>query len=273
MNTNAKNQTGNAVAYGEYFRHFALVPANDEVTRKRAYAVRHAVFCKEKGWRDVATETDRFDAVARHALLVDREHGTDIGTARVVVPTSAGGRDAVMPTQELTRAPVAWDIDVVSHAVEVSRICILGSFRRQGRDNQLTAAKEMCGMTLLLPLGLFQFVIRVALQSGRPMLLGLMTQAFLRQLTRVGIHFVPIDAPIELEGLRYPCLLPDLLTMFDDMRRINRCAWEIVSNCGELHEQALAVRAASGVITLPRVLGMLPEERVWRARSADTKKT
>lgn len=217
-------------------------------------------------------ETDRFDAVSRHVLLVDKQTGSDVGTVRVIVPPSdaVAGDDAVLPIQELTSAPIIRNPDVIANAVEISRTCIIGAYRsgrREGQRDENSSAQTQGGTppsreltridSFMLPLGLFQFSARTALKTGRLTILTLMTRAFQRQLWRLGIQLTPVGAPVNLYGLRYPCLQPDLSVMFETMYRTHRGAWVIVSNHGELHDLALNLHASIDTAPIHRVHNFL----------------
>lgn len=235
--------------FNRYFKNFGLEEANSDSQRERAYAIRHAVFCQEKTWMPTSPdslETDHFDASSRHTLLIDRNSGEDIGTLRVIVPPSRNEHPtgASLPIQNMSQAPLIHDSSIVRNAVEASRTCILRKYRTSDqRSNDIPISRTMNIINsidlMFLPLGLFQFSARIALRNQRPMILTLITRAFHRQLERLGIVFIPVGPPINLSGQRFPCLLPNLATMFDCMYKAHRGAWAIVSNNGELHDLSL----------------------------------
>lgn len=232
-----------------------MLEANTPHLRKRAYQVRFDVFGREKRWEDEGQqaydERDEYDAAARHGLLVERGEGLDIGTVRVVIPGTGSPQRFAMPIQSHISGGLLNDTDIVAIVCEASRFCVVEDYRRRFAESLfsigMTGGSSDPGkrrerrVLPFAPLALIQFIIRCALEERRPVVSALMEPFLIGMLSKFGILFLPIAPPVEFRGTRYPCVLSDVLNMFERMRTTQPLVWEVVTDGGVLHDLALEV--------------------------------
>src|SRR5689334_424586 len=78
-----------AEAMSFFDQQFTVESADTPEIARRAYHVRHQVYCIECGYEESrgGAEVDEFDAHARHVILQSRSNGQVVGTVRLVLPS------------------------------------------------------------------------------------------------------------------------------------------------------------------------------------------
>src|SRR6266566_162553 len=78
-----------------YCQHFAVVRADTPTLLDQVCRLRYQVYCIENQFEDAnqhrnGREMDQHDATSAHILLLHRNSGTAVGTARIIMPQLAG---------------------------------------------------------------------------------------------------------------------------------------------------------------------------------------
>lgn len=183
--------------------------AFDDEDKNRVYALRHDVYCRELGFEpvDVAQgiEKDAFDESAIHCLVEHRASATDVGCARLVLPSS----DCRSPLYRMpieTRYGDIFDSPSQSPACfprheicEISRVAIIGPYRslKKGAD-----AGRPPTLNPLLRMGIFLSVLALGRVTGRRHGFALMEPSLPRLLTFAGFRFDRISRDIHFNGRR-----------------------------------------------------------------------
>ena len=194
--------------------HLATTPA----LRKRAYALRHAVFRRELDYRmhedpDAHLEYDEHDTASLIVLLEHRASGIPAGCVRLV-PALTDGPDA------LRRLPLeAHCRDSLTHPTlhperlprdrlcEISRLAISPAFRHRAetRDHSaapsLFPAEERAGFALI-GVGLFLAATALVGLAGRHHVFAMMQHRLPRRLAIHGLRFTCVGEPVTFHGLR-----------------------------------------------------------------------
>jgi N-acyl-L-homoserine lactone synthetase len=188
----------------------------DEVFR-----LRYQVYCLEKGFEPGCNnkEIDEFDSRAGHVLLVHRESGEPIGTARVVPSGPSAGL----------------------HGLPMTSICAPGLMRHlppltTGEISRFAVSKQRrisCRAGMMVRLGLMQGILRLSTTMGLTHWCAIMEPTLLRLLQMSAIHFSPIGPLVNYHGLRQPaCLNIDVAL---ERGRIEQPeAWNYVTLAGTL---------------------------------------
>src|ERR1700761_2809295 len=118
-----------------YNRAFRTLRARTPEMVRVAQTIRYQVYCLERKFENAAehancVESDAFDAMAIHGLVLHGPTSDAIGTARLILPRHAPGG---MPIQGLLRQNnlSAEDHFPVETTAEVSRFAISNEFRRR----------------------------------------------------------------------------------------------------------------------------------------------
>jgi acyl-homoserine lactone synthase len=159
-----------------------VTPENEHLYRdemEQAYRLRHQVFVKEMGWKNLAKpdgrEIDQFDnKYAVHMLYI--EESKVLGYQRFLPTTRPHLLSEIMPELCEVERPTG------AHIWEWTRFCVERSRREQGRavcpitNMLLTAAVEWameCGITKLIIQTNPSWILRMVQLHFRPMPLGL----------------------------------------------------------------------------------------------------
>jgi N-acyl-L-homoserine lactone synthetase len=134
-------------------------------------------------------EYDEFDEHSAHVVLVSRQSGAVMGTARLVLPLPAGSGIS-FPLQQVCRVPLPADMPMQTTA-DVSCFAL-----RQDRSFNTSA---------LMRLGLVQGLIRASTEFGLTHWCAIMEPSLLRLLGMTGLHFIPIGPLVEYRGPGQPC--------------------------------------------------------------------
>lgn len=215
------------ISYQAYWRTFDVVPALDNSMKKRVFALRYEVYCLENRFLDAekypdGLEMDRFDERALHFLLIHRESGADIGTARLILPDHR--RPLIsFELQRVCDDPLLQLGSRMMGMAELSRFCMKSAFRRRAADGYLlpsyhspdAADRENRARTLpflrrhvpYAPLGLLAASFKAALDGGAHGCLTALEPKHLPCLRALGLEVCGLGPPVELHGLQQPCLI------------------------------------------------------------------
>ncbi|MBL8482214.1 MAG: PEP-CTERM/exosortase system-associated acyltransferase [Rhodocyclaceae bacterium] len=206
---------------GENFKkYFEVLPAFTPELKQETFRIRHSVYCEELGYEAVRTdgvETDHYDAHSIH-LLLRTGSSTPVGCIRLVRPDPQQP-DQLMPFEKtcaavLDRAHIDPAKCDRQHVAEVSRLAVLGSFRkRKGEGNTPVALSDRDfgapGMPRFpyIPVGLYTAMFLVAAESGLHTLFVLTEPRLARHLSALGIKLTQIGGPVQHRGTRIPSVL------------------------------------------------------------------
>jgi len=198
---------------------FSVIIADEPELVEAACRLRYQVYCLERGFEpgNNGIETDEFDTHARHVLLVHRETGETIGTARVI-PSSATHGVGGLP---------------------MSRVCAPGLLRHlpsytTGEVSRFAISKcrrMSCHTTALVRLGLMQGVVRSSIELGLTHWCAIMEPTLLRLLRMSSIRFRPVGPLVEYHGLRQPAWL-EIDDVLGHARYEQPDAWNYVTCSG-----------------------------------------
>ena len=256
-----------AVSEG-YRRYFTVVPALTGDLRTRNYRLRHQVYCRELGFEPVRPddlECDEFDARSLHCLVQSAASGQDVGCARLILldPKQPEG---LLPLEiacaaTIDRSLVAALADERSQIAEISRLAVIGSYRRrQGEQDRPISLSEADFGTSdrprqpYLALAVYLSLIALARQYGVSILLVLTEHRLAINLARLGVNLRQIGQPVDHRGIRIPSLLV-VEQVIDGMGAPLRALFELIS-----HElcQGIQAAGASAVRANHHPLGVAP---------------
>ncbi|MBL8472283.1 MAG: PEP-CTERM/exosortase system-associated acyltransferase [Rhodocyclaceae bacterium] len=206
---------------GENFKkYFEVLPAFTPELKEATYRIRHSVYCEELGYESVRTEgveTDTYDPHSVH-LLLRTISGMPVGCIRLVRPDPDEPHD-LLPFEKtcaavLDRARIDPAKTDRAHIAEVSRLAVLGSFRkRKGEANTPVALSDRDfgapGMPRFpyIPVGLYTAMFLVAADIGLHTLFVLTEPRLARHLSALGIKLTQIGGPVQHRGTRIPSVL------------------------------------------------------------------
>jgi N-acyl-L-homoserine lactone synthetase len=183
--------------------------------------LRYQVYSLERGFEPGhnGLETDAYDSLASHVLLVHRVSGEPIGTVRVIPPSER------LPVKEFPMAHVCAKgllDDLPAHTTgEISRFAV-SKARRMG-----------CGASSMVRLGLMRGVLSASIDLGLTHWCAIMEPVLLRLLQRNAIHFAGVGPPVDYHGLRQPAYA-DIGRVLGRTRFEQRKYWEYVTMDGTL---------------------------------------
>lgn len=233
-----------------YRSYFDVVHAERIEQRRQAYRLRYQVYCLENEFESReehqdGLEHDSYDDISEHILLQYRGTGEIAGTARLIIPGLAPGKDAATLPMEYVcsgHAIVSRIAESTGQVAEVSRFAISKLFRRRLGESQSPFAigtdkedGDAQGRRIIphITLGLIQGLVRMSREHEVRRWCALMEPALLRLLGRLGIHFLPVGPMVRYHGKRLPCYI-DLAEMFEVMLDERPDVWEVVTDQGRL---------------------------------------
>ncbi|HUC08856.1 MAG TPA: PEP-CTERM/exosortase system-associated acyltransferase [Stellaceae bacterium] len=213
---------------GTYTRYFDVVRADTPDRLDLAYRLRYQVYCVENQYEDsgrcpYGREIDEDDDRSVHTLLIHRQSGTAVGTARLILPQTDGERQ--LPIQRILGPAerVKFQRLPLDRTGEVSRFAISKEFRRRRDDGRYPDGgypypPSGCysAERRLLPhitFGLLRGILRICREYEVSVIAALVEPALWRILSRLGLDFGRLGPLVEHHGVRQPCVAPlvDLL--------------------------------------------------------------
>lgn len=178
--------------------------ADTPASLREAQALRHRVFCLERGifaaTPGQTVDCDEFDHRAQHVLLRRCGDRQVVATARVVPGSAEHGANS-LPMQRYCGPSLFRTVDMDAIG-EISRFAI----SKQARG-------EACGSGALLRLGLLRGILQASQESGLTHWCALMESSLLRLLHATGVHFGHLGDMVQAYGWRQPCIARIDLTL------------------------------------------------------------
>lgn len=205
-----------------------VVLADTPAVLARVHRLRYQIYCQDKGFENpdlqlVGMEQDRYDEFSLQSLVLDDHTGADLGAVRLVLPNDTVG----LPSYHL--APdVAKVMDTAfprATTAEASRF-----LRAAGSGGQGELGSAMETMALMAA------IVRMSAHAGMTHVLALVTAPMLRLLKLYRLHFEPVTAPVEFNGLRYPAIF-DLASGLARVRDERPEVWRILTAGGMFYAQ------------------------------------
>lgn len=222
---------------------FRIMTADTPDLLERVHRLRYQVYCIENAFEDPEAfpdglETDAYDLVAVHSLMVDRHSDADVGAVRVVLPRP-GALECSFPVQRVCGDRRLHDprLFPLARTGEVSRFCISKAYRRR---QEVGHAK----------LGLIRAAIAMTLASGLTHWCAVMEPWLLRLLRPLGIVFSPVGPLVEYHGRRQPAVVP-LRAMLERVWRQRPDVWMVITGRGRLWLDLC--RLDGGSVALPDI--------------------
>lgn len=215
-------ETGMSVLnYSESYRqHFKIVPAVSETLRHKHYRLRHEVYCRDLGFEPVnetGLEIDQFDCHSLHCLIQARASGHFVGGARLVLanPRQPNMR---LPFENTCAATLDYHLIASkmlnrSKVAEISRLVILGRYRRLNRNFTVTFSDSHLHENAphlrlpCLPIALYLALLAMAQQAGIETLFLLTERNLASSLEQLGGKLIQVGGPVEHHGTRIPSML------------------------------------------------------------------
>lgn len=192
---------------------FELFLANDMNSASAHHRVRYKVFCQERGFENASVftdhqEKDQWDEHAVRFVVGDRSSNQWVGAYRLIL----GDRDS-FPVEALACGLPEIARDIPRHEIaEISRFCVVKS-----AESSPTWRDRLTGMAdvgfvarpqeNVVNLGLIRGAIYYGLNNNINYMYMLITKAFHRLLSRIGVVFVGEGTAVEHRGQRTPYLV------------------------------------------------------------------
>jgi N-acyl amino acid synthase of PEP-CTERM/exosortase system len=204
-----------------YDSHFDLLRADSPELLDRAYQIRYQVYCVENPFLDPienrnGRETDADDDRSAHLLLIHRQSGEALGTARVIFPDATNVRPLPMERTLDSEGKRVFRQLPRQTTGEVSRFAVCKSFRRRRGEERYadigfnsTQTRSSLAEQRAMPFitfGLLRGIIGICLENGITHVAAVMEPTLIRLLKRFGIDFQLAGSLIEYHGLRQPCM-------------------------------------------------------------------
>ena len=181
--------------------HFEVVLADNDYSRSLHYQVRYQVYCLEEGFENAAKfhtgeERDDWDDQSAHFLVRSKQTNEWVAAMRMVIPESGP-----LPIEGLCDIhPVARPSVSGESAAEISRICVINSYRRQSSEQQSRIQKS------LILKGLLSAAAQFSQENGIPYWYFLTTPGLARIISRLNVQLIKVGTACEHRGTRHPFL-------------------------------------------------------------------
>lgn len=244
--------------YPAYQKAFRIVEAGSDGLREIAFRLRYQIYCVENGMdagdamsasRDL--EKDSYDDHSLHYLLYNKQDDQPVGTVRVVLPRE----DKLLhsfPLQFICDHPLIHMEDRVENFCEVSRLCMVRTFRKRpgdgtilpgyyGQDQDIhaghAATVHIRRVIPFAPLGLLRAAFEGALDRGLTDCICVLGPEQLHSLQHIGLSYRVLGPRLDMGGPQQPVIF-NIKHVFDNMILKNPSCWEIMSDRGRLHLKA-----------------------------------
>jgi N-acyl amino acid synthase of PEP-CTERM/exosortase system len=202
--------------FGQYFN---LVLASTPDTRQVVFRVRGDVYCREFGYERPedcpgGLESDRYDKVSRHCLILHRGSGKPAGCVRLV-QAKAKEEHASLPLERacgesLRNVPFHPENVPEHQRCEISRLAVHTVFRRRPKEqisplgdvNSFDFSEQEKRTFPLLSVALFLAATSLVVRTRRDHVYAMMEPRLARLLRRSGLLFDQISDVMEYHGLR-----------------------------------------------------------------------
>jgi len=202
-------------------QYFEIIPALTEELKYEAYRIRHSVYCEDlqfESSRPDGFETDEYDDHSLHLLIRSIHSDTFIGCTRIIRPP-LNSDDKRLPfekicAQTLNRSSIDPSRLPADKIGEVSRLAIIGSFRRRKGEakSSLSISEEdfenkPAPRFPYISLGLYYGTIEFARMHNIEILFMLTEERLANHFNKLGSKLEFIGGPIEYHGTRFPSMI------------------------------------------------------------------
>ena len=202
-----------------FHQYFTIQQALTEQEQQAFFKMRYRVYCEEFGYEDQSAfskpeETDKFDAVSKHIVIIHNATGRVAAGARLVPGSLETKKVNRLPMEvycapcldQETLALLATERDAIC---EISRLAVDPDFRRRpneksARYGNVNFHDDEKRVFPLLAVALLMGVNTVALDHGWNNVLAMMESFLPRLLRRSGLEFLDAGVPMEYHGTRAP---------------------------------------------------------------------
>lgn len=225
-----------------FSQYFHVSPALDEASRNEVYFIRHDVYARELGFEPASEdqrEIDRFDRHSVHCIVRTADAArSPVGCARLVKADPANPK-ALLPFEIYCKDSL--DRSIIDPAslpresiAEVSRLAIMGGFRRRRGEHQpgvsITNADSGGGPTNRfpnIPLSLYFAAVALAQRNGIEYLFTLTEPRLAKHFAMIGVDIQTIGKAVDHRGLRVPSMLR-VSEIYPRLRALVRPIWHEV---------------------------------------------
>jgi len=202
----------------DFQRYFNLELATTPAQLESVYRIRYRVYCEEFRYESADAfpdqmESDEFDAVSRHCLVLHKASGMPAGCARLVLAND----QQLMPMEKFCRDAIdadrirAFD-DKRETICEFSRLGVDGAFRRRmgeresrfGEISALDCSKREQRTFSLIAVATILSALAMSEIIGRRHCFAMMEPFLPRLLRRSGLIVHPAGREVEYHGARSP---------------------------------------------------------------------
>jgi len=223
-------------------QYFEIVPALTEELKREAYRIRHSVYCEDLQFelsRSDGLEIDEYDAHSLHLLIRNIHNDAFIGCTRIIRPPSDGA-DKQLPFEKICARTLDRSIIDPSRLpadkiAEVSRLAVTAAFRRRKgeKDHPVNISEKDFNPGPMIrfpyiPLGLYISTIELARLYDIRVLFMLTEERLASHFNRLGAQLIPIGAPVEHNGLRFPSMV-EISNIISNMRPIFHPLYQAVA--------------------------------------------
>lgn len=202
----------------DFQRYFNLELATTPSQLENVYRIRYRVYCEEFRYESADAfpdqmESDEFDAVARHCLVMHKASGMPAGCARLVLADER----QLMPMEKFCLSAIDADkiraFDGKRETIcEFSRLGVDGAFRRRmgeresrfGEISALDCSKREQRTFSLIAVATILSALAMSEIIGRRHCFAMMEPFLPRLLRRSGLIVQPAGREIEYHGARSP---------------------------------------------------------------------
>lgn len=217
--------------------HFMTVDADKPPFVGAAYRLRYQIYCVEKQFEDTNAhpnelERDEFDSHAVQGLLLHKDTGIALGTARLVLPLSNAPEKSFAVQRMLREESTKIAASVPLHSTaEVSRFSISKqSIRRLSTTTNATPADYRTGP--LMRLGLIQMLIRMSAKNGITHWYCMIEPSLKRMLDAMAFYMEPVGPLVDFHGMRQPCFC-SLSKVLAAMKLERPSFWDVLTEDGK----------------------------------------
>jgi len=198
---------------------FEVFLANTEESKKLHYALRYRVYCQETQFENSAQfsdqlETDDLDRLSVHFIARSKKTKEWLGAIRLIVSTlDELPAFNLLPENAFYRQRMKDEVNR-SHArkaAEISRLCILGCYRKTGAslsNVQPQMEKEGDAVSMRqqpeVLLGLMRVAYKYCINNQIDICLFTITKSLAKIMQRLSLNFIQAGEEVEHRGLRAP---------------------------------------------------------------------
>ena len=179
--------------------HFEVILADNDFSRSLNYQVRYQVYCLEEGFENAARfqtreERDAWDDNSAHFLVRSKQTNEWVAAMRMVIPKSGA-----LPIEDMCDIhPTVRPSLSGESAAEISRICVVNTYRRNSQDKQSRVRKSM------ILKGLLSAAAQYSQENDIRNWYFLTSPGLARIISYMNVQLIKVGAACEHRGTRYP---------------------------------------------------------------------